>query len=86
MHRATVLDGIVGNASELRRQWPTLNLNRQRAIVSALLDHAFFDTRASNAPTQSANVKIKSILRAARGFRNCGNYAARIPPPRRPAT
>ena len=39
---------------------------------------AFFDTRASNAPTESANVKIKSIRRAARGFRNCGNYAARI--------
>ncbi|MTV27424.1 transposase [Nitriliruptoraceae bacterium ZYF776] len=39
---------------------------------------AFFDTRASNALTESANVKIKSIRRAARGFRNCGNYAARI--------
>jgi transposase len=39
---------------------------------------AFFDTRASNAPTESANVKIKSIRRAARGFRNCDNYAARI--------
>ncbi|MCA1783762.1 MAG: transposase [Intrasporangiaceae bacterium] len=39
---------------------------------------AFFDTRASNAPTESANVKIKSIRRAARGFRNCSNYAARI--------
>lgn len=39
---------------------------------------AFFDTRASNAPTESANVKIKSIRRAARGFTNCGNYRARI--------
>ncbi len=39
---------------------------------------AFFDTRASNAPTESANVKIKSVRRAARGFRNCANYAARI--------
>jgi transposase len=39
---------------------------------------AFFDTRASNAPTESANVKIKSIRRVARGFRNCGNYRARI--------
>jgi transposase len=34
---------------------------------------AAFDTRASNAPTESANVKIQSIRRAARGFRNCGN-------------
>jgi transposase len=39
---------------------------------------AFFDTRASNAPTESANVKIKSIRRAARGFKNSDNYAARI--------
>ena len=39
---------------------------------------AFFDTRASNAPTESANVKIKSIRRAARGFRNPANYRARI--------
>ena len=39
---------------------------------------AFFDTRATNAATESANVKIKSIRRAARGFRNTDNYAARI--------
>jgi transposase len=39
---------------------------------------AFFDTRATNAATESANVKIKSIRRAARGFRNVDNYAARI--------
>jgi transposase len=39
---------------------------------------AFFDTRASNAATESANVKIKSIRRVARGFRNTDNYAARI--------
>jgi transposase len=39
---------------------------------------AFFDTRASNAPTESANVKIKSVRRVARGFRNTDNYRARI--------
>ena len=39
---------------------------------------AFFDTRASNAATESANVKIKSIRRAARGLRNTDNYRARI--------
>jgi transposase len=39
---------------------------------------AFFDTRASNAPTESANVKIKSVRRVARGFRNTDNYQARI--------
>jgi transposase len=39
---------------------------------------AFFDTRATNAATESANVKIKDVRRAARGFRNDRNYAARI--------
>jgi transposase len=39
---------------------------------------AFFDTRASNGPSESANVKIKSVRRAARGFRNADNYRARI--------
>jgi transposase len=39
---------------------------------------AFFDTRASNGPTESANVKIKNVRRAARGFRNTDNYRARI--------
>ena len=39
---------------------------------------AFFDTRATNAATESANVKIKDVRRAARGFRNDANYRARI--------
>jgi transposase len=39
---------------------------------------AFFNTRASNGPTESANVKIKNVRRAAYGFRNADNYAARI--------
>ena len=39
---------------------------------------AFFDTRATNAATESANVKIKNVRRAARGFRNPHNYSARI--------
>jgi transposase len=39
---------------------------------------AFFDTRASNGPTESAKLKIKNVRRAARGFRNCDNYRARI--------
>lgn len=39
---------------------------------------AFFDTRASNGPTESANARIKDVRRAARGFRNYDNYRARI--------
>jgi len=34
------LAGLVGNASRLRTQWPGLNLDRQHAIVAAVLDHA----------------------------------------------
>jgi transposase len=37
---------------------------------------AFFDTRASNAPTESANVKIKNVRRAARGFRNTASVSS----------
>jgi transposase len=39
---------------------------------------AFFDTRATNAATEAANVRIKNVRRAARGFRNTDHYAARI--------
>lgn len=33
------LTGLVGNSSQLRQQWSTLNLTRQAAIVRAVLDH-----------------------------------------------
>ncbi len=38
--RSDALAGLVGNGSALRAQWPGLNLTRQAAIVSAVLDHA----------------------------------------------
>jgi transposase len=51
---------------------------------------AFFDTRASNAPTESTNVKIKSIRRAAlnrpAGLPQLRQLRGPNPPPRRPAT
>jgi hypothetical protein len=34
------ISGLVGTGDELRRAWGTLNLDRQHAIVSALIDHA----------------------------------------------
>jgi site-specific DNA recombinase len=37
--RITVLDGYVGNAAALRAQWDSLDLTRQHAIVSAVVDH-----------------------------------------------
>lgn len=36
----TALDGLIGNASALRESWESLNLTRQAAIVSAVLDYA----------------------------------------------
>jgi hypothetical protein len=38
--RSDALAGLVGNGSELRGQWAALNLDRQHAIVRAVLDHA----------------------------------------------
>jgi hypothetical protein len=37
--RTEAIADHVGNAAELRRAWATLSLNRQHAIVSAVLDH-----------------------------------------------
>jgi site-specific DNA recombinase len=34
------LAGLPGNGDQLRQQWAELNLTRQAAIVSAILDHA----------------------------------------------
>jgi site-specific DNA recombinase len=35
----SALDGYVGNSGELRSQWASLNLDRQRAVVQTVLDH-----------------------------------------------
>jgi site-specific DNA recombinase len=34
------LSGLVGNGSQLRDSWATLNLSRQAAIITAILDFA----------------------------------------------
>lgn len=36
----SILDGYIGNGAALERNWNTLNLDRQRAIIAAVLDHA----------------------------------------------
>lgn len=38
--KTTALTGLVGTGSELHTAWPSLNLDRQHAIVKAVLDHA----------------------------------------------
>jgi site-specific DNA recombinase len=40
LNRLTALDGYLGNASELRQEWPEMPLSRQAAIIAATLDHA----------------------------------------------
>jgi hypothetical protein len=44
LNRITALDGYLGNASELRSEWPTMPLSRQAAIIAATLDHAVIDS------------------------------------------
>jgi DNA invertase Pin-like site-specific DNA recombinase len=39
MRGTSVVDGWIGNGSELRDRWAGLNLTRQTAIVRALIDH-----------------------------------------------
>lgn len=37
---ASALDGLIGNATQLRQSWQSLNLSRQAAIIAAVLDFA----------------------------------------------
>lgn len=37
--RSDAIAGLVGNGTELHRKWPDLDLTRQAAIVTAVLDH-----------------------------------------------
>ncbi|MGI8761057.1 MAG: recombinase family protein [Jatrophihabitantaceae bacterium] len=36
----TALDGLIGNAEQLRGQWADLSIDRRQAIIRAVLDHA----------------------------------------------
>lgn len=40
LSRTPIIDEYVGHADRLRRKWDGLNLDRQRAIIAAVLDHA----------------------------------------------
>lgn len=46
MRGTTVVDPWIGNGSQLRDRWQTLNLARQTAIVRALIDHIVIKTAA----------------------------------------
>lgn len=65
LHRLTdthALDGLVGEGSALRRQWPTLNLGRQVAIVRAVLDRAFILPGTPGARSLDPN-RVKPLWR-----------------------
>lgn len=47
LNRITALDGFLGNASELREEWPAMSLSRQAAIIAATLDHAVIGPAAT---------------------------------------
>ena len=56
---------------EITRLVTTINTWQDDAL-------AFFDTRASNAPSEAASVKTRNVRRADRGFHNPTTNAARI--------
>lgn len=51
MTGTTTLNGLVGNATELRTRWESLNLSRQAAIISAVLDFATIRPAATRGRT-----------------------------------
>ncbi len=49
--RTSALTGLVGNGEELRRTWGSLNLDRQHAIVGAVVDHVVIGPGTPGAQT-----------------------------------
>ncbi len=50
--RTTAVTGFVGNASELRALWSDLTLQRQQAIIKAVLDHFTISPQAKRGSTR----------------------------------
>jgi hypothetical protein len=63
MSRSAAIDPYVGKSDALRAIWPTLPLNRQRSIVSALLDRAVIRSAVSGRTTFDPE-RIEPIWRA----------------------
>jgi DNA invertase Pin-like site-specific DNA recombinase len=60
--RTDALHGLVGNGDALRTQWAGLNLDRQHAIVSALLDHAVIGPGTAGARSLDPN-RVQPVWR-----------------------
>ena len=59
----TVLDGLVGNADDVRAAWDSLDLTRQHAILEAILDHVEVGParRGYNAPLDES--RLRAVFR-----------------------
>jgi DNA invertase Pin-like site-specific DNA recombinase len=59
----TVLDGLVGNADDVRASWDSLDLTRQHAILEAILDHVEVGParRGYNAPLDES--RLRAVFR-----------------------
>lgn len=55
------LSGLVGNGASLRQQWDGLNLTRQHAIVSAVLDHVVIE--AATPSNQFDPARLRPVWR-----------------------
>jgi DNA invertase Pin-like site-specific DNA recombinase len=60
--RADALHGLVGQGDQLRRQWGTLNLSRQHAIIAAVVDHVVIGPGQNGARTLDPN-RVQPVWR-----------------------
>ena len=57
------LDGLIGQGGRLRQQWSSLNLDRQRAIVQALVDHAVIGPGPSSGQSRFDPDRVRPVWR-----------------------
>ena len=57
------LDGLIGQGIRLREQWSGLNLDRQRAIVAVLLDHAIVGPGPSSGQSRFDPDRVRPVWR-----------------------
>ncbi len=61
--RSDALAGLVGNGDQLRIQWAGLNLQRQHAIIRAVLDHAVVDPVGSGGRREFNPDRVRPVWR-----------------------
>src|SRR5207237_704366 len=63
MSRSAAIDPYVGKSEALRKEWKSLALNRQRSIVSSLLDRALIRSAVPGRTTFDPD-RIEPVWRA----------------------